>query len=148
VTDITDVHGTELWMNGGYFVFRQEIFDYIGEGEDLVAEPFQRLIDDDQLLAYRYEGSGCRWTRSRTFRTSRPFTTAARSHGPHGAPPRRDNARRAAFTCLASGTAPDGYSFTSAARELAATAPSSGKCSYCSARSSSARRPGGSSTSS
>jgi glucose-1-phosphate cytidylyltransferase len=56
VTDITDVHGTELWMNGGYFVFRQEIFDYIGEGEDLVSEPFQRLIDDDQLLAYRYEG--------------------------------------------------------------------------------------------
>jgi glucose-1-phosphate cytidylyltransferase len=56
VTDITDVHGTELWMNGGYFVFRQEIFDYIAEGEDLVAELFQPLIDDDQLLAHRYEG--------------------------------------------------------------------------------------------
>jgi glucose-1-phosphate cytidylyltransferase len=56
VTGITDVNGTELWMNGGYFVFRQEIFDYIGGQEDLVAEPFQRLIDDDQLLAYRYEG--------------------------------------------------------------------------------------------
>ena len=56
VTDISDVHGTELWMNGGYFMFRREIFDYIGEGEDLVAEPFQRLIDEDQLLAYRYEG--------------------------------------------------------------------------------------------
>jgi glucose-1-phosphate cytidylyltransferase len=56
VTDITDVHGTELWMNGGYFVFRQAIFNYIGEGEDLVAEPFQRLIEEDQLLAYRYEG--------------------------------------------------------------------------------------------
>ena len=56
VTGITDVHGTDLWMNGGYFVFRQEVFDYIREGEDLVEEPFQRLINDDQLLAYRYDG--------------------------------------------------------------------------------------------
>ena len=34
-----------LWINGGFFVFRQEIFDYLHEGEDLVDEPFQRLID-------------------------------------------------------------------------------------------------------
>jgi glucose-1-phosphate cytidylyltransferase len=56
VTGITDVHGTDLWMNGGFFMFRQEVFDYIHEGEDLVEEPFRRLIEDDQLLAYRYEG--------------------------------------------------------------------------------------------
>src|SRR5829696_8359725 len=56
VTSITDVHGTDLWMNGGYFVLRPEVFDYIQKGEDLVEEPFRRLIDDDQLLAYRYEG--------------------------------------------------------------------------------------------
>jgi len=56
VTGVTDVHGTDLWMNGGYFLFRQEVFDYLRDGEDLVEEPFQRLIADDQLLAYRYEG--------------------------------------------------------------------------------------------
>jgi glucose-1-phosphate cytidylyltransferase len=56
VTGITDVQGTDLWMNGGYFMFRPEIFDYLREGEDLTEEPFQRLIEDDQLLAYRYEG--------------------------------------------------------------------------------------------
>ena len=56
VTGITDVHGTDVWVNGGYFMFRQEIFDYIREGEDLVEEPFQRLLEEDQLLAYRYEG--------------------------------------------------------------------------------------------
>ena len=56
VTAITDVQGTDLWMNGGYFMFRQEIFDYIREGEELVEEPFRRLIEEDQLLAYRYEG--------------------------------------------------------------------------------------------
>ena len=56
VTGITDVHGTDLWMNGGFFMFRQEIFDYLRDGEDLVEEPFRRLIKEDQLLAYRYEG--------------------------------------------------------------------------------------------
>jgi glucose-1-phosphate cytidylyltransferase len=43
-------------VNGGYLIFRQEIFDYIGEGEELVEQPFQRLIEDEQLIAYPYEG--------------------------------------------------------------------------------------------
>jgi len=47
---------SEIWINGGYFVFRNKIFDYIREGEELVFEPFNRLIADNQLLAYRYEG--------------------------------------------------------------------------------------------
>ena len=45
-----------MWLNGGYFVFRREIFDYIREGEDLVDEPFQRLIAEQKLMAYPYEG--------------------------------------------------------------------------------------------
>jgi glucose-1-phosphate cytidylyltransferase len=56
VTGITDVDGTDIWVNGGYFMFRPDIFDYIGEGEDLLDEVFPRLIEKDQLLAYRYEG--------------------------------------------------------------------------------------------
>jgi glucose-1-phosphate cytidylyltransferase len=47
---------SEVWINGGYFVFRREIFDYIRDGEELVLEPFNRLIAADQLLAYKYEG--------------------------------------------------------------------------------------------
>lgn len=46
----------DLWINGGFFIFRREIFDYIREGEELVEAPFQRLIDADQLMAYRHEG--------------------------------------------------------------------------------------------
>ncbi|MEM7774298.1 MAG: glucose-1-phosphate cytidylyltransferase [Pseudomonadota bacterium] len=49
-------HQADIWMNGGYFIFRPEIFDYVGEGEELVVEPFQRLIAADELLAFRYEG--------------------------------------------------------------------------------------------
>lgn len=46
----------DIWINGGYFIFRREIFDYIKDGEELVAEPFNRLIDAGQLMAYRYDG--------------------------------------------------------------------------------------------
>jgi glucose-1-phosphate cytidylyltransferase len=47
---------SEIWINGGYFIFRKEIFDYIHEGEELVLEPFNRLIGADQLMGFKYEG--------------------------------------------------------------------------------------------
>jgi glucose-1-phosphate cytidylyltransferase len=47
---------TDIWINAGYFVFRNKIFDYIRDGEELVLEPFNRLIAERQLVAYRYEG--------------------------------------------------------------------------------------------
>lgn len=46
----------EIWINGGYFMLRPEIFDYMNEGEELVLEPFERLIKDDQLMAYKHTG--------------------------------------------------------------------------------------------
>jgi glucose-1-phosphate cytidylyltransferase len=45
-----------IWINGGYFIMRPEIFDYMREGEELVVEPFRRLIEADQLMAYKYTG--------------------------------------------------------------------------------------------
>jgi glucose-1-phosphate cytidylyltransferase len=45
-----------MWINGGFFVMRNEIFSYIQPGEELVREPFQRLIDKQALLGYRYRG--------------------------------------------------------------------------------------------
>jgi glucose-1-phosphate cytidylyltransferase len=47
---------SEIWINGGYFIFRKEIFDYIQEGDELVVEPFNRLIERQELMAYKYEG--------------------------------------------------------------------------------------------
>lgn len=47
---------SDIWINGGYFLFRKEIFDYMREGEELVLEPFGRLIAENQLMAYKYEG--------------------------------------------------------------------------------------------
>jgi glucose-1-phosphate cytidylyltransferase len=65
VQDIQPLSQSDIWINGGYFAFRGEIFDYIGEGEELVEEPFQRLIAQEQLLAHRYEGF---WTSMDTFK--------------------------------------------------------------------------------
>jgi glucose-1-phosphate cytidylyltransferase len=45
---------SELWINGGFFIFRREIFDYMHQGEELVVEPFARLIEEGQLLAYKH----------------------------------------------------------------------------------------------
>ena len=45
-----------LWTNGGFFVFRQAIFDYIRDGEELVEEPFHRLIEEGKLFTYKHDG--------------------------------------------------------------------------------------------
>jgi glucose-1-phosphate cytidylyltransferase len=47
---------SDIWINGGFFIFRREIFDYMRDGEELVIEPFRRLIEADQLIAFKHEG--------------------------------------------------------------------------------------------
>lgn len=56
VTAITHVREAEIRINGGYFVFRRQIFDYVHEGEELVEQPFRRLIAEGKLMAFRYDG--------------------------------------------------------------------------------------------
>lgn len=56
VTDIRDIHGSNIRINGGFYVFRQEIFNYIENGEELLPGPFQRLAKDNQLNAFCYDG--------------------------------------------------------------------------------------------
>ena len=56
VTHIQDMQRSQLRINGGFFVFRPEIFDYINDGEELVVEPFQRLVRERKLAALEYDG--------------------------------------------------------------------------------------------
>jgi glucose-1-phosphate cytidylyltransferase len=56
---------TGILINGGFFAFRTEIFDFMKPGEELVVQPFQRLIQKQQLLAYKYDGY---WTCMDTFK--------------------------------------------------------------------------------
>jgi glucose-1-phosphate cytidylyltransferase len=56
VTDICALNLSETWINGGFFVLRNEVFRHIHLGDELVREPFQRLIEKQELLAYKYTG--------------------------------------------------------------------------------------------
>jgi len=56
VTDIRDMNKSQIRINGGYFIFKKDIFRYIQDGEELVHEPFQRLLKQKQLIAYTYDG--------------------------------------------------------------------------------------------
>jgi glucose-1-phosphate cytidylyltransferase len=56
VDGIREMTKANIRINSGYFVLRKEIFDYIREGEELVQEPFQRLIQEKKLAAYEYDG--------------------------------------------------------------------------------------------
>jgi glucose-1-phosphate cytidylyltransferase len=56
VTAIEDIQQTSIRINGGYFIFRPEIFDHLRDGEELVREPFQRLVRSRKLFAYEHNG--------------------------------------------------------------------------------------------
>jgi glucose-1-phosphate cytidylyltransferase len=56
VTNIQDMQRSRLRVNGGFFLFRPEIFDYMNDGEELVVEPFQRLVRERKLAALEYDG--------------------------------------------------------------------------------------------
>jgi glucose-1-phosphate cytidylyltransferase len=56
VSRVSPLSESEIWINGGFFVFRREIFRYINPGDELVREPFQRLIEKGALLAHKCTG--------------------------------------------------------------------------------------------
>jgi glucose-1-phosphate cytidylyltransferase len=59
ITQIQPMRELRQWENGGYFVLRPEIFDYLGEGEDLVGDAIPRLVQRRKVLAYPYKGYWC-----------------------------------------------------------------------------------------
>jgi glucose-1-phosphate cytidylyltransferase len=56
VTDVRALNTSDVWVNGGFFILRREILDYIHPGEELVREPFERLVEKKALLGYKYRG--------------------------------------------------------------------------------------------
>jgi glucose-1-phosphate cytidylyltransferase len=60
VGSIQHIRDTGMRVNGGFFVFRPEIFEYLRHGEELVEEPFRRLAAAGKLVAYPHDGFwGC-----------------------------------------------------------------------------------------
>lgn len=56
VDSIEAIGDADLWMNGGYFVLDKRIFDYMEPDEELVEEPFQKLIQEQRLSSLRHHG--------------------------------------------------------------------------------------------
>jgi glucose-1-phosphate cytidylyltransferase len=56
VTHMGPLRSDHFLINGGFFVLRQDIFDYIEEGEELVEQPFARLLGARKLVTYRHTG--------------------------------------------------------------------------------------------
>ena len=56
VSDLRPVSEFPLWENGGFFVFRQDVYDALQPGEDLVDGALVRLAERGHLVAYRHKG--------------------------------------------------------------------------------------------
>ena len=56
VASIRSVVDSDLWINGGHFILRPSVFEYMQPGEELVERPFERMIEASQLITYRHDG--------------------------------------------------------------------------------------------
>ena len=56
VTAIEPMSENGPLINGGYFVLRRTLFDYLKEGEDIVGDAFPRLIAKNLLMGHRHDG--------------------------------------------------------------------------------------------
>ena len=68
VTDFREKLPRDEWINGGFFVFRREIFDYL-DGDDTILEqkPLRTLAKERQLSVYKHPGF---WQCMDTYRES------------------------------------------------------------------------------
>ena len=73
VQALGELQADDFWINGGFFVLKNSIFDFINEGEELVEQPFQRLIKKQKAVAYPYSGF---WRAMDTFKDKIDFDRA------------------------------------------------------------------------
>lgn len=53
---IRSMKDSNIWVNGGYFVLRRDVFKYLKPGEELVYEPMQRMIAEGKVWSRQYPG--------------------------------------------------------------------------------------------
>jgi glucose-1-phosphate cytidylyltransferase len=70
VTTMGPWRNDDFMINGGFFAFRKDIFDYIQDGEELVEQPFTRLREKKLLSTFRYPGF---WQAMDTFKDKITF---------------------------------------------------------------------------
>lgn len=67
VTKFAEKPKGSAWVNGGFFIFEPEIFDYLSHDCILENEPLEKLAADGELVAYKHHGF---WRPMDTFRES------------------------------------------------------------------------------
>jgi glucose-1-phosphate cytidylyltransferase len=93
VAGIRGMKKSDVWINGGFFILRREIFDYIQPGDELAEETFQRLVGKQALVSQKHDGF---WACMDTLKDKKMFDDmAARGdtpwavwHNGHAASPR------------------------------------------------------------
>jgi glucose-1-phosphate cytidylyltransferase len=101
VSGIHAINNGTVRINGGFFIFKRTIFAYIRDQEELVCEPFQRLVEEKQLIGYPYDGF---WLSMDTFKDRQRLeelnqTTALWKVWNHATTPRLDS-RELAVACV------------------------------------------------
>ena len=56
VTNVEAIAEQDVWMNGGFFTLSGEFFDYLQAGEELIEQPFDRLMAMGGLNTFRHDG--------------------------------------------------------------------------------------------
>lgn len=56
VLAVEDMSRSDVRINGGFFVLKRDVIDLIEPGDELVEETFARLIANNELVAYPYDG--------------------------------------------------------------------------------------------
>ena len=56
VKSLGELGDNDFWINGGFFIMRNCIFEQINEGEELVEKPFARLVQQKKLVAFPHTG--------------------------------------------------------------------------------------------
>ncbi|MGD8245721.1 MAG: sugar phosphate nucleotidyltransferase [Anaerolineae bacterium] len=81
VTEFEEKPLVEALINGGFFVFEREVFDYLGDDDDVILErePLQRLTADGQLVVYKHMGF---WRAMDTFKDAKQMDTLWRQSAP------------------------------------------------------------------
>jgi glucose-1-phosphate cytidylyltransferase len=80
VDSIGPINKSGLWINGGFFVLSNRIFDYLEDGDELVEKPFQRLIAEKKLSTLQHPGF---WQSMDTLKDKIDFDRQyARGHAP------------------------------------------------------------------
>lgn len=65
VTQLSTLADSGLWVNAGYFIFRNTIFDYLKTDKELTDHALPKLVSENELAAYPYDGT---WITMDTFK--------------------------------------------------------------------------------